>query len=194
MKVLAIDHSSTATGVVFLECQNNSIHINHMGVESFKSTGIYRLSDWRDKINSLISRFQPNLICRELHSLMQYGNAYQLLHIAAAFDLICHDRLYLDNYCILPVPTWKKFVTGKGQAKKDSSYLLIMNESFRKIKHLKLDSVIRDDNISDALSIGITGIAAYGIRHGMKGDMFHDKNQAFKKGVDSYFEHGNSGK
>jgi Holliday junction resolvasome RuvABC endonuclease subunit len=113
---------------------------------------------------SLISRSnRPDYLARELHNMNQFGSARALQHLTALIDLIAYEDDYLDDskYAAVGPGTWKKFVAGNGSIKKDKQYVGKMVKACHEHPMFIGDlSNEKNDNILDAVGIGITAFAA----------------------------------
>ena len=113
---------------------------------------------------SLISRSnRPDYLARELHNMNQFGSARALQHLTALIDLIAYEDDYLDGYKYAAVGpgTWKKFVAGNGSIKKDKQYVGKMVDAIHNHPMFVGDlSNESNDNILDAIGIGITAFAS----------------------------------
>ena len=64
--------------------------------------------------------------------------------------------------------SWKKMITGKGNLKKDTAYLMSLNKSISKIGWAtNIPTDIDDDNIADAVCMAISGYVAKRIVDGL---------------------------
>lgn len=165
MRIVALDQSLTATAAVMFELlPDDRIAVKEVKHFKPKNSGIYRLLSIQDWINDIINHYKPDLLCRELHNQVQFGAAKQLQSLGGMIDIIAYSNGLLDDkgYAMIPVTTWKKFITGKGNLKKDTAYLVHINRSLKASNLLHLPSMedFVDDNIADAICIGITGYAA----------------------------------
>lgn len=162
MRILAFDHSVNASAVgVFDEVAEDKIQCVHSHVFRPKGSGIYRYIEIRDYIETRFEEFKPTFVIRELHHAMQYGAAKQLEVISGLIDVFAYDYGYLKDkaYAMVPVTMWKKFIVGKGNIKKDTAYLVHVNNAIRRCQHIKLPEKFEsiDDNTADMICIAITG-------------------------------------
>jgi Holliday junction resolvasome RuvABC endonuclease subunit len=190
MKVLALDQSVTNTGYALFQEEGEKLRLIKIDNLKPKGTGIYRFHNWVEEVDQLITNLCPDLLVRELHHQMQFGAASQLQEIAGALDLIALRKKYLDNdrYLTIGVSTWKKYFVGKGNLAKDTSYLIHLNEAFVKCKHLiPFNAVIKNDNVADAMALGLTGYTAWKMKKGKIA-----LAEPLKKSMDSIFDYGKS--
>jgi len=165
MRVLAIDQSMNATASVLME-SNDDGKLTILSDDYYrpKCTGIYRLAGFKSWLNNTILTHKPDLLVRELHNQVQYGAASQLQAIGCILDIAAYNLGYMgtNNYCIIPVTTWKKFITGKGNLKKDTAYLVHINKWLKSCKFFDIAKDVEyiDDNLADAICLGLTGYAA----------------------------------
>lgn len=163
--ILSVDQSLTASGAVLLqECSPGRLELVDQWTHKPKSTGIHRVVSHRNWIISLITRSnRPDYFVRELHHMRQFGAAAALQHLSALIDLIAYEDDYLEGsrFAMIGPGTWKKFVAGNGSIKKDKSYVGKMVDAIHAHPMFVGDvSDIKDDNIIDAICIGLTGFAA----------------------------------
>lgn len=172
MRILAFDQSVRACACVQLQVVRNNdfdkVKIVVTNVLTSKSTGVYRLAQLRDFIDEQL-KFEPTLIVRELHNQRQFGAAGQLHMVSGLIDIAAYDAgvVAKGNYASIPVTVWKKFCFGKGNLKKDTAYMVHMNTFLSRTKYFvrpTADYQVFDDNIGDALCLGITTLCAYNIR------------------------------
>lgn len=163
--ILSVDQSLTASGAVLLrECDKGKLELVDQWAHRPKSTGIHRVVSHRNWLISLIERSdKPDYLARELHYMRQFGAAAALQHLSALIDLIAYEDDYLDDsrYATVGPGTWKKFVAGNGSIKKDKKYVKTMVDAVHAHPMFQGDiSDISDDNIIDAICIGVTAFAA----------------------------------
>jgi hypothetical protein len=160
MRILAIDQSANASAAVVLEDRDGILH--HVGTDFCrpKTTGIYRLAEIRDWLNTTVNEANAQLLVRETHPMRQYGNAGVLLAVTGMLDIIAHDLHFDRNQCyaIVGPGTWKKFITGKGNLKKDTSYMIHINRALNSSPYLHTGEgfELTDDNEGDAFCLGVT--------------------------------------
>jgi hypothetical protein len=83
--------------------------------------------------------------------------------LTALIDLIAYEDEYLDEgkYAMVAPGTWKKFVCGNGSLKKDKQYVGKLAAAINDHPMFVGDvGDIKDDNILDAISIGITAFSS----------------------------------
>ena len=146
------------------ECGPGQLELVDQWTHKPKCTGIHRVVSHRNWMISLISRSEkPDYLAREMHHMRQFGAAAALQHLSALIDLIAYedDYLYDNKYAMVGPSTWKKFVVGNGSLKKDKQYVQIVRDAINTHPMFVGDvSDIKDDNILDAICIGLTGYAA----------------------------------
>lgn len=172
MKVLAIDQSVTATAYSVFETDSaGRLTLTKCDAIKVKGTGIYRIMNWLHEVENLVATTQADLLAREQHHQIQYGAASQLQELAGFLDYIAFnsDPSYVctNGYAAIPVTTWKKYLTGKGNLKKDTAYLIHINNAIAKNGILNNpNEVFTDDNKADSIAIGVTAYAMWLLRNG----------------------------
>lgn len=170
MRIIGIDQSLKATAIAIFDAIEGSVPgIRFVKSELFKpkSTGIYRLSDIDSWIRGeMLNHYQPDVLVREMHHMRQYGAAAYLHQVTTFIDLFTIDydngRLLTDkSYFILSPSSWKKMITGKGNLKKDTAYLMTINKCISKIDWAHdVPGSIDDDNVADAICLAMSGYIA----------------------------------
>ena len=166
-RILAIDQSLTASAAVVLKVEPDfTLSIEQQYVHSPKSTGIYRLMDVAQWVETLVRQCQDYILVRELHNQRQFGAANQLQQVGGYIDQVAYRSGLLDEdrYLLVTPGTWKKFCLGKGNVKKDTAYMMVLNKFFKKTPLLNVTQEITDDNIGDAVCLGACGYIAYILR------------------------------
>ena len=153
ISIAGLDPSLTGTGVVILNADSKIGHTSEL-IRTKKAEGTYgelfRLREIRDKACDMIDAAGCSLVVMEGLAFMA-RNTTALVQLSALNYLI-RDRL--QNLCIpfviVAPSTLKKFVTGKGNAKKDSMYL----ETYK-----RFGVSFTDDNLCDAYGLAKVGEA-----------------------------------
>lgn len=163
MRILSLDQSVTATAAVMLEeVDDAKFRITDQEVFKPKTTGVYRFIEIREWLTRKCNHEHPNMIVREQHTMRQFGAASQIQVIGGMIDMLAHDLRTLpeNKYAIVPVGAWKKFCLGKGNLKKDTAYMMHINKFIQDTPYLEVspDYQLLDDNIGDAVCMGITGV------------------------------------
>jgi len=141
MKILAIDQSLTATGYYF--CNGNE---EKTGVIRPKTKGVTRLLSIRTDIRDLYKRWSPEIIVMEGYSFGSRNTraTFSMGELGGVLkcDAVLNDRpLY-----IVPPTVWKKYITGKGNLKKEQVLLHV---------YKKYGITFEDNNKCDAYCLGI---------------------------------------
>jgi Holliday junction resolvasome RuvABC endonuclease subunit len=201
---MAIDPSMTATGVVRFQTFLNDdalLGLKYVRSVTFrpKSTGFYRMADIGEFIGEEINSFKPDILVRELHHMRQFGAAAAIQCINGCIDLMAlkvgKDLFESRGYFVLSPSSWKKIVVGKGNLKKDTAYLMTLNQALRKFKRvIDLPESIEDDNIADAICMGIAGFVGHlALRNATEFD--HVKiDKAMVKVMENATEYGKAAK
>lgn len=172
MKVLALDQSVTATAYAVFETDaNGRLNLLKCDAIKVKGTGIFRIMNWLSEVENLVEMTDADILAREQHHQIQYGAASQLQELAGFLDYVAFNssRNYIGNgaYAAIPVTTWKKYLTGKGNLKKDTAYLIHINNALAKNGVMNNpNEVFTDDNKADSIAIGITGYAMWMLKNG----------------------------
>lgn len=122
MTILAIDPGCAQLGVIVL--RNNDILYQNTLVATTK--GIARLAKYRDALNKLMLTYAVTDGVIEGYSYMSKWRAHDLGEVGGIIRLLFYDSKI--QLTIVPPPTLKKFVSGKGNSKKE----LMMLHAFRK--------------------------------------------------------------
>jgi len=198
MRVLAFDQSLTATAAVLLNAHENCLSIEEQRITRPKSAGIYRMMELRAWMDSIIRRTHPEMVVRELHHMRQFGAAGALQSLTAVLDMLAYEGnfLSLSNYAMVAPGTWKKYCLGKGNLKKDTAYLMTLNGFFQRTPLLveKDDLQVTDDNIADAICMGITGYFGRQAKFGRQIPGDKATINALTKASEKMFDYGSQGK
>jgi hypothetical protein len=195
MRVIAFDQSLTASAAVVLD-DDESYRLRIVDEQFYrpKSSGIYRLAAFKSWATDLIASHNADLMVRELHNQIQYGAANQLQVAGGLLDMAAYNEGYLkhNRYVLLPVTTWKKFITGKGNLKKDTAYLMHINKAIESHKLFKPANnfELLDDNLADAICLGITGYALKMIASGIDLPIGEQSKKNLEKSLQVVFDYG----
>jgi len=128
VKVLGLDPSLTSFGLCEVDVMDDNATQWTMTSHVFKSKykGVSRLVDIRYHLDQVIAEVEPDLVVLEGYAFARPNQAHQIGELGGMI------RLLLDGHklepLIVPPTKLKKFVTGKGNAKKD---LMLMYTSKR---------------------------------------------------------------
>ena len=195
MRILALDQSLTATAGVLLETNSpDQLVLGDQYLCRPKGRGIYRMMEIRTWLDLIIGKCKPCLLVRELHSMRQFGAAGALQGLAAIMDMLAYENDYFtsSNYAMIGPGTWKKFCTGKGNLKKDTAYLMKLNKFFEETDWLLTEPgfEVANDNIADAICLGITGYFARQLKLGEEIPTTKPTATALSKTIDQIFDYG----
>ncbi len=139
---VGIDHSFTGTGVVLLD-KDGEILEQKLIKSNSKQTIEERLIDLRDQLSFIPVIVNLKRVCIEGPS---YGSNGQFILQMGALHFLIRILLFEHNvdYKIVTPGALKKFVTGKGNAKKNLMLLKIFK---------KWGIEFDDDNLGDAFSL-----------------------------------------
>lgn len=140
MKILAIDQSLTNTGYWYDENKNGNIITSNSDL----ITQTQKISFIKNQIVSICNNLNPDFIIIEGYSYGSRNTKFTFTagELGGAIKLWCYENnLKLE---IVPPTIIKKFITGKGNSKKNQMLLNI---------YKKYGIEIKDDNIADAFSL-----------------------------------------
>jgi len=164
MRVLAFDQSLNHSAAVLLKSSESGLAnliIEEQFVHRPKSTGIFRMIELRVWIEKIVEDYRPQTLIREMHNQRTYGAASGIHAINGFIDAVAFDRQFLErnSYFMIPPGVWKKLCLGKGNIAKDTAYLVHVNKFLSKNNWLEVHNefTVLDDNIADAICLGITG-------------------------------------
>jgi len=195
MRVLSFDQSLTATAAVLLETESlDVLKIEQQWMCRPKSKGIYRMMEIRVWMDRIRREAGPDMLVRELHHMRQFGSAGGLQALTAILDMLAYEGSFLSDhgYAIIAPGTWKKFCLGKGNLKKDTAYLMHINRFLTSTPMLSIvpGFEVEDDNIADAICMGITGYFGRRAKLGESVPGAKATITALKKATDNMFEYG----
>lgn len=197
MRVLAFDQSVTSSAAVLLrEDEEGVLSIAQTFTGHPSGKGIHRMMDVRLWMHNVFAEANPDMVARELHNMRQFGAAGQLQALTAILDMIAYENDLLEgnNYAVIAPGTWKKFCLGKGTLKKDTAYMMHINKFIQgsPLLHCPDGFEVVDDNLGDAICIGVT---AFNARQLLAGKIIHaskESSAALLKVTDNMFDHGKS--
>ncbi len=148
MKVMGLD-PSTKTGFVWLENVGDKINVVSSGEISYAGqVGMHRVQSIGQAVKNDLIAFQPDLVVLEGYGYANKHTLVTLVEIGTAIRLALHDS---GIGWALAAPTQlKKFVSGKGNTKKDG----IMLEVY---KQWRFEGT---DNECDAFGLAALGLYA----------------------------------
>ncbi len=145
-RIMGVD-PSTKMGLVLLEQKGNIIQTLEAEEYSSKHKGMERLSDIGQKIDDCLTDWKPKAVYIEGYSFMSKHQIVTMAEVGTVIRYFLWQRSF--GYREVPPPTLKKFVTGKGNTKKDVMLLQVYkNWGF----------TTHNDNIADAYSLAMYGI------------------------------------
>lgn len=150
MQVLGLD-PSTKTGWAIVKVDTAGVIQHETGVESFFGTGIHRMRQVADWVSVFLYDYNSSpfdLVVIEGYAYSNFHTLATLVEIGTALRLgLDHaDYPYLD---VSPT-SLKKFVTGKGNAKKD----LVMKEIYK-----RWGTEFDTTDEADAFGLAMVGVA-----------------------------------
>jgi len=140
VKILAIDQSLNETGYYLFDGNHHEADV----ILPQTKDKILRLLNIRESIRRLLKKHIPEIVVMEDYSYGSKGRAtFSMGELGGLLklDLILGDRkLY-----IVPIGTWKKYVAGKGNLKKEQILLQV---------YKKYGIEFKNNNICDAFCLG----------------------------------------
>lgn len=149
MRVLGID-PSTKMGLIVLDNKKGVIQTVYQGVFVSKNKDMQRLGDIGGCILDMLKKYKPDLIGLEGYSFGSKFNHEIMYSLGTVIRYFLWQSEY--DYNVIPPTTLKKFVTGKGNSKKDLMLLGVY-------KNWGYDTT--NDNLSDAYGIAICTLFQY---------------------------------
>jgi crossover junction endodeoxyribonuclease RuvC len=147
---MGVDPSLTGTGIIVLNA--NEI-VEKMIIKTRpKNTIEERFGQIINPVLTIFDHYKPLSLCLEGLSFGSKGNAFaQLsgLHFVLIYNIWEHFR-HLIKTTVVPPQTLKKFVTGKGNVKKQ----VMLLETYK-----KWGESFTDDNLCDAYCLARYGLA-----------------------------------
>lgn len=154
MRVMGID-ISTKTGVGVVD-DNLRVLLGEQ-VTFAKLRGWERASAIAARVMELHAEYQPDLIVIENYG---FANANSLVTLVEVGTII---RYFLWQeglpYIDVPPNSLKKFVTGKGQAKKEEIMMYVLK---------RWDYTSKTNDIADAVGLGMFGLGCLGVKFDAK--------------------------
>lgn len=149
MRIMGVD-TSTKTGYVILDTEGDVLKV---GVLNFKPSPnrFQRFDHYAQSLIKLVHEYQVELVIIEGYSFAgKFNNSLQY-----ELGAVLRYLMYLTNVLFVEVPptSLKKFVTGKGNCKKD---LMLLNV------YKRWDFDTEDDNEADAYGLAQFGRAMIG--------------------------------
>jgi crossover junction endodeoxyribonuclease RuvC len=146
--IAGIDQSLTGTAICIM---SNAYEIKHLVTFKLKDiTGITRLHKLAKKLDSILKKHSPLESFIEGYSFMSKGRSvFNLGELGGIYRMIL-ARKY-GGYYEIPPTSLKKFITGKGNAKKQ----IMLEKTFR--KYNVGSETLLDDNQVDAYGLARMG-------------------------------------
>lgn len=141
--ILALD-PSTKMGIVVLEVTGKRVYVVLKEEYSSKNKGMDRLGDIARKTSELLIKYKPDEVIIEGYSFMSKHNLVTMAEVGTVIRFFLWQENY--DYIELPPTALKKFVTGKGNCKKD----LILLKVYK-----RWGFETDNDNIADAFGLGM---------------------------------------
>lgn len=138
INLLAIDPSLTETGICIFK--NGKIHSE---VIKPKTKDVARLSDISNHINCLIQDHCITHACIEGYAYSAIGRIVNLGELGGVIRLLLYDEGI--PFVVVPPTVIKKFITGKGNAKKELMLLQV---------YKKFGVEFDNNNTCDAFALG----------------------------------------
>ena len=156
--VLGVDPSLSGTGVALIDTEFNikTCLLKPSIQRGMKAEGKKRIVYYSSVFEQILLRERPSYVYIEDYAFAAHSAAYDMGELGGVYRILFQEYFeaqqvaYLDHFVKIAPPSLKKFVTGKGNAKKDQM-LAALSEIF----HLE----IKDDNIGDAVGLALIGMS-----------------------------------
>ena len=150
MNFIGLDFAFSKNGFVMID-ENANILRQEVIVTNAKQSDEERLIQIEEKLDEYINPESTKLVCIEG---LSFGSKGQSVSQIGAVHYITRTYLYKNNipYKVVTPSELKKFVTGKGNAKKDLMLLKI---------YKKWGIEFEDDNLADAYSLARMALEDY---------------------------------
>lgn len=123
--VIGLDLSLNGTGLCVLDGEGN-IALSTCIKNKAKLSGFDRIIAVREKVISIIKEYQPTLIAIEGYSMGQKaGVHFDTVELSGQIKVWLYQTGY--KFCLVPPTTLKKFITGKGNSKKNVMLMEILS-------------------------------------------------------------------
>lgn len=149
MRVLGIDPSTLHTGVAVVGSGKEILHTEEIAFK--KMVGFERVSSIVGRIMEVESEFSPDLIVIESLVIGHFSSAISLIELGSVlrYFLWQEGKAWLE----CPPTTLKKFVSGKGNAKKEDIMMHVL-------KNWGFES--SSNNVADAVGLAMFGLGCRG--------------------------------
>lgn len=150
MITIGIDASLTGTGVCVLKTEKGSIQqILEVGTIKTKLFGVPRLQYIRDTVKALIIKY-PIPVFIEGYSFGSKGSSvYDLGELGGVLRVMLYENKI--TYKEIPPSTLKKYISGKGNAKKE----IMLEQTYRKFGFGS--EILKDNDQVDAFCLAVMG-------------------------------------
>jgi len=140
---IGIDQSLTSTGIVILD---EDAKIFASTIINSKEKGVKRLSDLSKKITEYLKNYNPPKMIKIFIEGYSFGSRLGQAFSIGEWGGVLRKSLYELGYniAVIPPTSLKKFITGKGNAKKE----LMLKEVFK-----KYNVDFTDNNLADAYGL-----------------------------------------
>lgn len=186
MLILGIDQSLTATGVAVIDFKNGKSRVQSTETIKTKETGSPRLIEIRKKIATYLEDSMIKCVVRENYAFAAVGRAtFSSGELGGVLNVLIHEKGFIEgkNYHIIHNTSWKKFLLGQGNLKKDTNYLMEI--------YKKLGIQFKSDAESDAYCLAMMGGFIHSIKtNEMKFSDLTDVQQTCLFDVDKLKEKG----
>lgn len=161
MLVLGIDQSLTATGIALIDFKNGKSRIQSTETVKTKEFGAQRLIDIRKKVATYLEDSMIKAVVRENYAFAATGRStFSTGELGGVLNVLIHEKGFIEgkNYHIIHNTSWKKFLLGQGNLKKDTNYLMEV--------YKKLGIQFKTDGESDAYCLAMMGGFIHSIKTG----------------------------
>lgn len=167
VRALGLD-LSTKAGIAVVEFGKKVIHAEE--VEFKKLRGMERVSELSSRVLDVVEKYQPDKIVIEGLFIGRTSSAIVLAEINSIirYYLWQNEMQYID----VPATSLKKWLTGKGNAQKDT----MMMEVYKQFGYES-----KTNNIADAVALGMFGLCVLG-------DQFTEAQKSMMRAVLKEFQ------
>lgn len=149
LRVMGVD-PSTKTGIAFVDGSKSVVHTEE--IEFKKLAGFERVSSIVARVIELKDEYKPDLIIIEEMFVGHTSSAIPLIQIGSILRYFLWQEgiRYLD----VPPTVLKKFVTGKGNSKKEEVMMHVLKQWGHESK---------TNNTADAVGLAMVGLSVLGV-------------------------------
>lgn len=148
MRVMGID-ISTFTGVAVVDSGKKIVHTEEVNFK--KSSGLDRCGLIAGRVMELKEEYNPDFAVIENYGFANANSLVTLVEIGTVVRYFLHQEEF--PYLDVPPTSLKKFVTGKGNSKKEEIMMFVLKNWGHESK---------TNNIADAIGLAMFGLGCIG--------------------------------